>query len=320
MRSFTSIFLCLFSLNFFGALNCRADSKDTLYIRQFERPYNIQINNWIDNYVFTRSMTQVPGAVPARLSPNLGYQSGVSLALKYITLSAGYQLPHSNNDIQTYGRTRYFNFMFSYYQKKYGVDVYYGSYRGLYLNPEYSNDDFHKYPDATLQLHGINIIRNFNPHRFSYRSSISLAECQRKSCGSFLTMLSLGYRGMQFPDNSLTPATHYAFGFAQIRPGYAYTFCAKDGLFFMMPSVFGGIGCSYMKAGNPFAEQICFEYGLHAKISAGFNGKRAFINVFGLVERTGTSYANNEFINQYAYFGINAGYRFRHLIPGVKWL
>lgn len=294
--------------------------KDSTFIHQFERRYNIQLNNWIDQYTFSRSIQNNLTHAPIQISPNLGYQSGVSLAMRYVTLSVGFQLPHSNNDIQTYGRTDYFNFLFSYFQSKIGIDVYAGFYNGLYAFANNNSNLYEKFPNASLQTYGLNIIRNFNHHKFSYRSAISLAELQHQSSGAFLFMANVGLRRIQFPDVSFIPASYYQFTFLHFKPGYAYNFCFKNGQWFIMPSLFAGLGISSVLSFNPNDHSICFEKGIHSKFSAGYNGTTFFANVFGLYDYSQTSYDNNTYTNAYSYLGINIGYRFKHLIRGVKWL
>lgn len=310
--------------------------KDTSYIVQFERPYNLQFNTWLNTFDFYINPPRFSNSQEAlRLTPNMSLQSGLSLGLKYVTIAFGVQVPGTHSNVKTFGRTNYYDFSFSWYQKLLGFDIYSRSFSGIYRTLG-ADTNVSIRPDATIDAHGLNWFFNFNHKRFSYRSSLSMAEFQKKSSGALLLMINMGYRGIR-GDSSLIPPgmdkkENYgeltgmkAVGIVHInvRPGYAYNICMKGGRWFVAPSAFAGLGvASYqLKSTRGQKDGWVPELDGHVKLSVGNNGSKYFWNVFGVYDVSGNQFGWPNFvIFQSVSFGFNAGYRFQRLIPSIKWL
>ncbi len=324
--------IVFFVLNFHQAFS----QKDTNYIVQFERPYNIQFNTWLNKFDFFINPPRFSNSTELiKLSPNISLQTGLSLGLKYVTVAFGVQVPRTNGNERKFGRTNYYDFSFSYYQSWGGGEVYSRSFVGAYRTLG-ADTNLSIRPDANIQAHGLNLFYNINYKKFSYRSALSMAEFQRKSSGSILVMCGLGYRSMKADssviptniDNSknygeLTGMNFLRLWHLNFRPGYAYNFCFKGGTWFISPSAFLGLGVATYKINSLSKEQtgLSYEFDTHAKLSIGRNGNKYFWNVFVIYDGSLNSFGYPNFVaNQSTSLGFNFGYRFYNLIPKIKWL
>ncbi len=310
--------------------------KDNNYIVQFEKPYNIQFNTWLNDYNFKINPRQLSNdGKTIAVSPNISLQSGLSFGLKYVTLAFGVQVPGTNNNEKSFGRTNYFDFGFSYYQSFFGVDIYSRSFSGAYriVGLDTLAD---VRPDTKIGSYGLNLFYNFNHKKFSYRSALSLAEFQKKSSGAFLLMSNIGNRTID-ADSSLIPEKNDSsenYGVLEslqylqlwhinIRPGYAYNFCFNDGKWFISPSAFVGAGWASYQIRN-LQNSISgnsFEANAHIKISTGNNHPDYFWNFFLTYDIAINTFPSNMSVaNESGSFGFNIGYRFKKLIPKIKWL
>jgi hypothetical protein len=310
--------------------------KDTNYIVQFERPYNIQTNTWLNDFGFYINPPRFSYSKEVlKLSPNISLQTGISLGLKYFTVAFGVQIPRTSGNEDKFGRTNYFDFSFSYYQMWGGGEIYSRSFVGAYrIRGNDSNVSIR--PDAKIEDHGLNFFYNFNYKKFSYRSALSMAEFQKKSSGAFLIMGNAGIKSIR-ADSSLIPnnidsVKNYGeltgMNFLRLwrlnfRPGYAYNFCFKGGKWFISPSAFLGLGiAAYKINNNKFNETgTSLEFDTHAKLSIGKNGNKYFWNVFVTYDGNLNAFNYPNFVAfQSTSIGVNLGYRFYKLIPKIKWL
>ncbi|MES2379774.1 MAG: DUF4421 family protein [Bacteroidota bacterium] len=328
------VFILLFGL--LSSYNSYAQKKDTNYIAQFYRPYNIQLNSWLNNFDFYINPPRFSNSRELlKLSPNLSWQTGVSLGLKYFTVSLGVQVPGTNGDEKTFGRTNFYDFSFSYYQSRWGGEIYSRSFSGIYRTLGVDTNLSIR-PDVKILANGLNLFYNFNHRKFSYRSALSMAEFQRKSSGAMLMMCNLGFKSIQ-ADSSLIPPNidskqnygelsqmnHLRLWHINFRPGYAYNFCFKGGTWFISPSAFLGLGLASFMVVNPTTTKkgINFDADTHAKLSMGRNGDQYFWNVFVNYDASLNAFGYPNFVAfQSTSFGFNIGYRFYRLIPKIKWL
>lgn len=310
--------------------------KDSNYILQFERPYNIQLNSWLNNFDFYINPPRFSNSTELlKISPNLSWQSGISLGLKYFTIALGLQVPGTNGDEKTFGRTNFYDFSFSYYQSWGGGEIYSRSFNGAYRTLG-ADTNLSIRPDSKIEAHGLNLFYNFNYKKFSYRSALSMAEFQRKSSGSFLIMANLGYKSIRadssmIPSNidslknygDLTGMNYLRLWNINFRPGYAYNFCFKGGRWFISPSAFFGLGIAAYKITNRLDAEtgLSYELNTHAKLSIGKNGHKYFWNIFVNYDGSLNGFTFPNFVGfQSTSFGFNFGYRFHQLIPAIKWL
>jgi hypothetical protein len=331
-RKITAVFILLF-LSLF--LNSFAQ-KDSNYIVQFDRPYNIQLNSWLNKIDFFINPPRFSNASERiKLSPNMSVQTGVSLGLKHVTVAFGVQLPRTSGNERKFGRTNYYDFSFSYYQSWGGGEVYSRSFLGAYRTLG-ADTNLSIRPDANIQSHGLNLFYNRNFKKFSYRSALSMAEFQRKSSGSILIMFGVGYRSIK-TDSSIIPANidnkqnygelagmnYLRLWHLNFRPGYAYNFCFKGGTWFISPSAFLGLGLAAYKINSISLVQngLTYELDTHAKLSFGRNGNKYFWNAFIIYDAALNSFGYPNFTAyQSTSLGLNFGYRFHKLIPKIKWL
>jgi hypothetical protein len=310
--------------------------KDTNYITQFERPYNIQTNTWLNNFGFYINPPRFSDSKKViKITPNSSIQTGVSLGLKYVTVAFGVQVPRTNGNEGRFGKTNYYDFSFSYYQMWGGGEIYSRSFNGAYRTLGNDTNVLIR-PDTKIEDHGVNFFYNFNYKKFSYRSALSMAEFQKKSSGSFLVLCNVGYKSTH-ADSSLIPnnidsvknygelagMNYLRLWRLNFRPGYAYNFCLKGGKWFISPSAFLGLGVAGYKVNSvkDFETGTSLEFDTHAKLSVGKNGHKYFWNLFVTYDGNLNAFSYPNFVAfQSTSIGINAGYRFYKLIPKIKWL
>ena len=180
-------------------------------------------------------------------SPSSNNFFGFGLYLFDLSAELSFKLPQNEDDrpSEVYGKTKSFDFQTNIYAKKWGADISFQRYNGMYVeNPSSHYDDWmlgDAYPirdDLTLRYFQANAFYLFNNEKFSYRSPYIQADRQLKSQGSFL--LSFLVSSFRFEaDTSLIPVkTQAAYpGNESLRkmrattlailPGYTYTLTAK---------------------------------------------------------------------------------------------
>ncbi len=306
---------------------------DTSYIKQFKRQNNIQLNTWLTHVDFTINPRIENNNYKLILTPNVRGQAGVSFGLKKITLFAGFQMPGTESNPNLFGRTHYTDFSFGYYKGRYGGEIYYRNYDGLYTNA------FDSLPrtirsDARLTNFGVSFYLTFN-RKFSYRSAIAQQELQTKSSGTFVIMANANYRAMS-SDSSIIPKaidTRQNFNELQglldmrfyainIRPGYAHNFVAKRGKWFCSPSAFAGIGIgNYEYRGTAGIKRgNTLDFDVQGKLSAGYNNRLVFWNIYIVYDQGSNFFTNTSIIHlQTLSVGVNIGYRLNSYF-GIKWL
>lgn len=306
---------------------------DSNYVTQFKRQNNIQLNTWFTNVDYT---IQPPDRNPdhrIRLAPNVRGQAGVSFGLKKITLFAGFQIPGTESDPNRFGKTKYTDFSFAYYKDRYGAEIYFRNYNGLHSSLSDSLSNAIR-EDVQLTNFGISFYLTFSS-KFSYRSAIAQQEQQTKSSGTFALMANANYRGMS-ADTGIIPKNidnAQNYGALQglldlrcyvvnLRPGYAHNFVAKKGLWFFSPSAFAGIGVgNYEFRGlRGIQRGTTVDFDLHGKLSAGYNHRKVFWNVYMMYDQSYNIFSQNSLITlRTVSLGVNIGYRLNSYF-GIKWL
>jgi hypothetical protein len=323
----------LLSICFTRALGQLPQSLDSSYIKQFKRQNNIQLNNWLTHIDFRVNPIAGNTDYQVIVTPNVRNQIGVSFGLKKITLFAGFQVPGTDRDVNTFGKTKYTDFSFGYFKDRYGGEIYYRNYDGLYTN-EMVDAPRTIRPDARLTNFGINFYVTFN-RKFSYRSAIVQQELQTKSSGTFVLMANVNYRGLS-SDTSIIPRqidtreifnelqglVDIRFYVANLRPGYAHNFVAKGGKWFFCPSVFAGIGIGNYeyRAASGVSRGTTADLTAQGKLSAGYNNKLVFWNIYLMYDRASNSFGSKSSASlQSVNFGVNIGYRLNSYFK-IKWL
>ncbi|MBC7383618.1 MAG: DUF4421 family protein [Bacteroidia bacterium] len=309
--------------------------RDTLYIKDFEKQYNIQFSTWynrfsffIDPPFFSNNSNKL------KLTPNLKPQLGISLGLKYFSISFSVAAPLQLPGREKYGQTNYFDFTASYYKGYIGLETYFSNYEGLYETSTQTGLKLRS--NAGLFVVGLNGYYTINHKKYSFRSCLKNQELQYKSAGSPVLMAAIGLKSVN-ADTPLVegtfrnPATFKAFKNSfglgvlhfSLRPGYAYNFSIKKGIYFVAPAIFAGAGYSrvFIIKNNQEVQVNSMDFDLHTKVAFGYNHHKYYWNIYGVYDvtlnrilpNTNTSF-NNFFL------GFNVGYRFKNLISKFKWL
>ena len=308
---------------------------DTNYIKEFERPYMLQLSAWYNRFTFYVDPSIVndnPNSL--KLAPNLRPQIGVLLGLKYISLSLSVATPFSVNNDRVYGNTKFFDFNIGYFRGFFGGEFYYTDNHGMYQNSR--NGSNRVRTNAGLYAIGANGFYAFNHHKFSFRSSIKNQELQCKSAGSPVLMLSIGRKEVD-ADTALVQGSfknpQYVSNFDNlfglrithfsVRPGYAYNFSIKGGRYFVSPALFVGAGYSRLTLfkGSEYVSINSFNYDLHSKLVCGYNHPKYYWNLYALYDVTLNRITTQTYTSFNNFFvGINVGFRFRHFLKKVDWL
>lgn len=310
------------------------NEKDTAFISQFEKPNNIQLNTWVTDLDFSINPRLQDRDFTVKFAPNVSGQTGFSFGLKKVTLFIGFQIPGTESDPWKYGKTKYLDFSFSYFNKKFGGEIYYRNYNGLYRD---ANDTtpLTIRDDARLTNYGGSFFYVFNYKKFSYRSAIGQLELQKKSAGSVVILANVNFRSL-VADSSLIPKeidsrqnfsnlqglTDLRFYTFNIRPGYAYNFVFKKGMYFISPSIFAGAGIGnfeYRGISGTVERGVNYDMDLRSIISAGMNHKNWFINIFVIYDTSLNIFDNNLVSLQTTSYGLNIGYRLKSYFR-IKWL
>lgn len=310
--------------------------RDTNYIKQHQKDYNIQTSGLLNSWIFYIDPPFISGKNQnINLAPNIVPQISLGLNLKYLSISASYNLPvFLNNEIE-YGSTRFFDLAVNFYKGYLGSEINFNFFRGMHQSSK-NGEAITIREDSRLMGVWLNTYYVQNFKKFSLRSAIKTQEIQQKSAGSFVVMLHTGLRALHadtpfvsVSDNKNTyglinNATNINTQTIALRPGYAHNFVFKNGKYFISPAFFAGAGFSNLgiKQSNNRRRTLTTDYNMHVKFSAGYNGISYFFNVYGnydvssmQLQKT-TSIAFNQ-----AYMGFNLGYRFSTFIKKYdKWL
>lgn len=224
---------------------------------------------------------------------------GLGLYFFDLGIELSFKLPQNEDQIpiEIFGETESVDFQTNIYAKKWGGDLFYQEYEGMYLeNPEDHSDTWQNgdpYPirnDLKLRNIQANGFYVFNHERFSYRSPYIQADQQLKSQGSI--QLGLFFSHFRFSaDSSLIPASAQP-GFPQnanirkakittlaVMPGYTYTLTWKK--FYLNAALAVGPGNLWTTYVNDNAEEekVGIRPVVNARGALGYNGNWYFMGV-----------------------------------------
>ena len=247
--------------------------------------------------------------------PNVQNTFGLSAHFKHVGLGVRFKLsphPSAKEQNKRNGNTDYFDLQFHSYGRKIGYDIYYQRYKGYFIsdpddifNSSLNGARLPRRDDLRLQNFNINFFLNFNPDKFSYRSSFIHDEQQLKSAGSFILTGSIGYFRAA-ADSSFIP-TNAKFGFhpeslfsktefytLSVTPGYAHTFVLFKRCYFSA-SLSALVGLQYYEAGSKKFYDEGFDHYFKGilRTSAGYNGKKW---AFGMILSSDVQNLNTDFI------------------------
>lgn len=304
---------------------------DTVYIQDFSDKFILGV--YLPQKFLDFSVVSSEKNTPdLEYEPSSRASIGGYFGYKWFGAGASVSIPQSDEDRAMYGKTRRYDFQFNVYLRKFVIDAYFQSYKGVYnanvdefIGGWNSDASFPQRPDMELVNIGLTARYVWNNTRFSYKSSFDFSEKQRKSAGSLIFGLYAFINGVA-ADSSVIP--HYALSsfdesimyssYSGIHfggsVGYAYTFVIKRNFFFTL-SVIPGFGA--------FASELSLANGSvvypHARVSAfvasrfslGYSKNRFYLAVNG-VNGTTIAAASKAYSTAISYGNANVtlGYRF----------
>jgi len=166
---------------------------------------------------------------------------GVGFTYDWMTINFSYGFRFNGNE-QEKGKTKYLDIQLHSYGKKFNIDVFAQTYKGMYVPGDKDADgNFYHRADLESRLIGGAFQYVLNNKRFSFRAAFLQTDWQKKSAGSLLFGFE-AFGGRIKADSSLLPyrtdddpAGHLAKKdlFWQVGPtvGYAYTLVIKRHFF-----------------------------------------------------------------------------------------
>lgn len=275
---------------------------DSLYIQEF--PNKLVISPYISSNLNTMVLTPrpIPGdTVQQELTyePNMRGGFGIGISYRIIDFSLGVRQKLTEENERLYGKTKATNIGFRLWATRHLLTEFTFQRVQGYSNrstPAYDTVNFDsRYPyelreDMRVDYLKIRGVYQFNPHKFSYRSSFSFSEKQRRNAGGLLLNASIYSHETQADSSFIPSAVRSDFGdygdlsSMQINgfglgPGIGGT-CVQ-GRWFLTGVLFLGMDVQYMKYDLPSVGIKKKEYKLSSmadlRISFGFNGPRFFM-------------------------------------------
>lgn len=192
-----------------------------------------------------------------QLRPNGVTSIGAGFNYRGLGLGLGLGLPKSTTSIDRKGSTKRLDIQLGIFSKRVGGDAFLQIYKGYYnANPEdfitWNKEYYPLLPEMSTVSFGVNAFYFFNNRRFSYKSTFTRTQVQRKSAGSFALGLfatydevssSQGFIPLELKDSiyndfDLSSFKYLAFG---ISVGYSYNFVISRS-FFINLSLVPGFG------------------------------------------------------------------------------
>lgn len=165
-----------------------------------------------------------------RFRPTSQTRTGIGIVTKWFGVRLGFVLPTTTANEKKFGRTTSLDFQSNIFAKKFGLDVYFLSYKGFYLeNPKRfiptwkSSDPYPQNRNLERSTYGANFFYIFNNGSYSQKAAFQQIEWQQYSSGSF--MLGAYFNATEITgDNSLIDLSSYGVNKAPELSGiYAYT-------------------------------------------------------------------------------------------------
>jgi hypothetical protein len=319
MRSFLFCMLLVLQMHSIA----QADSN---YISSFRH------KNYLQLYAgeFSRKIMLVPKTNrrmqhEISFSPNSSAFAGFVLGYKKFTLYGDIAIPKTSIADRRQSNVKAIALFLNHFKNNLGI-TFFGSYnKGLLMAQDNSNMMYGDRNDIRMFTGGAHIYRIFNSSKFSYNAANSQQMLQKKSSGSFIILTTPSYRiikaGMSIVPEEISKYhftgvqdmyTRIAMVSLQVRPGFAYNFVFKKGLFFIAPAVFAGAGADYhrINATNQQHRSFNINTGYRVKLVTGMNHKRFFTTAEFLIDRTFSHIYQSIISNRYSECSVNAGWRF----------
>lgn len=275
---------------------------DSLYIQEF--PNKLVLSPYISSVVHNLNLTPRPISGDTmqqalNYQPNLRGGFGIGISYRVIDFSLGFRQKISEESERLYGKTKATSLSFRLWATRHILGEFTFQKVQGYSNrstPAYDTLNFDRnYPyelreDMRVTYVKVRGVYQFNPHKFSYRSSFSFSERQKRSAGGLLLNGSL-YSHRARADSSFIPsAVRSDYGdYGDIKtmqiigmgfgPGIGGTW--TKGRWYLTGVLFLGMDIQYFLYDIPGVDTEKREFKLSnmldSRFSFGYNGPRFFI-------------------------------------------
>ncbi|MFH1727033.1 MAG: DUF4421 family protein [Pseudomonadota bacterium] len=259
--------------------------------------------------------------------PNSMFTLGIAGSYKGIGLSLEFNIPNSARDETLYGNTDYWDLQFHYFHRYFGVDLFYQTYSGFYLDNPADFDSSWEEGDAFTQnstMHMFTTGANLyyiHSEKFSIKAAYEQSERQMKSGGSFLLMFSNHLLTISNP-TSLIPENQQeyygdeasfsggSFFTSSLAPGYGHMF-VHDILYFA-PIAFLGGGVQFQKydLDSGRIQKIKGAFKFNPNFSLGLNGEKFFTGLTVLTNMNYITLEQADILSMSFYMKLYVGMRF----------
>lgn len=288
--------------NLLDRMTAPKDTQNRSRVDVYKRKFSprLYMGSKVTTFGFASKPDELNGG---RYYPNIASAIGVGIFYKTVGISAAYLLTNrkqSDQRKEALGNTRYFDLSVNSYQTRFGLSLYYQSYRGFFIAqqqgsmyPPLAVDE--RYPqrgDVVLRNAGVSFLGISNWRKFSMQAAFQHTKRQVRSAGSFLWMGSLQYITIRGDSLLQTPRAtsiqeEHAEGregfqkgrFLSVNPlvGYGHTFVLKR--MYLTGVYLVGPGVQYQRLSK--TSDLANEYvspfiGSSFKAAVGYNGDRIF--------------------------------------------
>ncbi len=260
---------------------------DTLFIQTY--PKSITTSVFIVEQLANMQLTNSDEILTLDYEPNSLTGLGASVSADWLSVSFAYGFKFLNPDEQQ-GKTEALDFQTHIYSRKFVVDLFAESYKGMYLdnthdiNPHYLKP-YYLRPDIDLMIFGASGFYLFNHNKYSAPAAQVQSERQLKSAGSIVLGFE-GYWGKVQADSVFSPffltedelpeiRGYDGFSFLKFGPsiGYAYTLVIAQRLYVNISLTTNiGLGESITQHTNRGEEsEFRADFGAFGRFAVGYN-------------------------------------------------
>ncbi len=271
---------------------------DTNYIQSY--PKALTIKAIAKNKYLKLGIEDDEDDYELQYEPNGNSSIGLAFNYKWIGFGFSFKLANPEKDLDL-GQSRAFDFQTNLLFRKGVFDIFYQHYKGFYLSNSAGmianwpdGDTYLIRPDIAVRSVGANYTHVFNPKKFSYISSFSQTESQRRSAGSLILGLGLNYHRVWGDSSLVVSNLIYPEAFADdsiqqlsglstsARFGYAYTLVIRQ-RFFLSLSLDAGLSNNFSAYRSEDKNHYNLNIASNAafKIAGGYNYKRWFVGFTG---------------------------------------
>lgn len=281
------------------------------------RLYKFSIKNTTNNAKYT-------------YRPNLHTGIGVGFTYRWLALDLTISPDFTSRNNELYGKTKEFNFQFSFYLERAVIDFQIRRYQGMYLDNPKDFDSSWKKGDPHPQRPDLNSFAlsfgysiPLNWKKYSLRTTLLLDGKLKKSAGSVIlypnfyyhsasadsSMVPSGYEDLFEANAEITKMNFYLFSFAA---GYAYTFVIKKFYITLSatPAISFNAGKVESAAGSYGPKPVSFKF--KSKAGLGYNTRRWYAGGYVDFDANNLNFSEDlAFKNDLGGFRIFVGYRIK---------